>query len=77
MEDYQKIMETLRHLSVSGNTVAATFLYQLYNCKPEEREQILRQIRTFANSLNWEARQAGPSEFKGGETITPVYTKWD
>jgi SepF-like predicted cell division protein (DUF552 family) len=73
--DYNQIMQILRNLSVSGNTVAATFLYALYNCEPDEREQILSQIRTFANSLNWEARQVGPSEYKTA-TITPMMN-WD
>lgn len=76
MSDYDQIASILRRLSVAGNSVATTYLHLLYNCDPGERDQILRQIRTFADSFTWQARQVGPSEFKGTETITPIL-KWD
>ena len=62
--DYDAIMRTLRSLAVSGNSVANLFLYQLYNCSPEERPQILRQITTFAASFAYEVGRVGPAEFK-------------
>lgn len=68
MNDYDQIIRILRKLSIDGDPIATTYLAQLYNCAPEDRERILLQIRSFANSLNYEVRNVGPSEYKDDTT---------
>lgn len=72
MTDYDKTIQALRHLSVSGNMIAATYLHLLYNCRPDERSAILAQIETFARSFSYEVGHVGPTEYKD----LPEVTSW-